>query len=110
MARLKLKPGHNRITFIRDWRKHRKLTLERLADRIGVSTGALSQLERGDVGYTQPMLEALAEALSCEPVDLLTYSPKAAEELRNVWASIPVENREQALKVLSAFRRSGTDG
>ena len=43
--------------------------LERLAERIDVTAGALSQLERGDTGYTQPMLEALVEALSCEPAD-----------------------------------------
>jgi transcriptional regulator with XRE-family HTH domain len=110
MARLRLNPAHNHPTFIREWRKHRGLTLERLADRIGVSTGALSQLERGDVGYTQPMLEALAEALSCEPADLITYSPKAVEDLRRIWAGIPEERQEQALKVLQAFMRDGTSG
>ncbi len=110
MARLKLKPGESRPTFIRDWRKWRDLTLERLADRVGVSTGALSQLERGEVGYTQPMLEALAEALNCEPADLLTYSPQAVKELRSIWAAIPEENREQAMKVLQTFMKSGTDG
>lgn len=105
-----MKPGENRHTFIRDWRKWRKLTLERLADRVGVSVGALSQLERGDVGYTQPMLEALADALNCEPADLITYSPKAVGDLRQIWAKIPQEDQGQALKVLQAFIKDGTNG
>lgn len=56
------------------------------------------------------MLEALAEALNCEPADLLTYSPQAVKELRSIWAAIPEENREQAIKVLQTFMKSGTDG
>src|SRR5438105_716353 len=65
------KPRH----FIKAWRLHRGLTQVRLADRIGVTHGALSQLENGVVSYTQPMLEALAEALQCEPADLLWRDP-----------------------------------
>lgn len=60
---------------IRAWRKHRGLTLERLAERIGVTHGAIAQLERGEVNYTQPMLEALADALSCTPADLVGRPP-----------------------------------
>jgi transcriptional regulator with XRE-family HTH domain len=110
MGKVRSKAPRNTHTFIRDWRKFRHLTLERVAERIGVTAGALSQLERGDVAYTQPMLEALADALSCDPADLITYSPQAVKDLRTIWASIPEENREQALRVLQTFIRSGTDG
>ena len=61
--------------FIRQWRIHRGYTQERLAEIVGVPHGALSQLERGLVNYTQPMLEALAEALRCEPADLIARDP-----------------------------------
>lgn len=63
MAKVKSNLKTKRPTFIRAWRQHRQLTLERLAERIDVTAGALSQLERGDVSYTQPMLEALADAM-----------------------------------------------
>lgn len=98
-----------RPTFIREWRKFRHLTLERLAERIEVTAGALSQLERGDVQYTQPMLEALADALNCEPADLITRSPLAEKGLQLVWDQIPEKDRARALQVLMAFA-TGTDG
>ena len=46
---------------------------------VGVTHGAMSQLERGFIKYTQPMLEALAEALRCTPGDLLTRAPKSED-------------------------------
>lgn len=61
--------------FIREWRKFRGLTQERLAERVDVTAGAISQLENGIVSYTQPTLEALAYALQCEPGDLLSRDP-----------------------------------
>jgi transcriptional regulator with XRE-family HTH domain len=94
-----------RATHIRAWRKERGLTLERLADRIGVTPGALSQLERGDVAYTQPMLEALAEALACEPSDLISRPPGTESGLQLVWSQIPIEDRAKALDVLKAFAK-----
>ena len=42
---------------------------------IGITHGAMSQLERGFTWYTQPMLEALAKVLQCEPADLITRAP-----------------------------------
>lgn len=41
----------------------------------GLTPGAISQLETGVVAYTQPTLEALAEALGCQPGDMLSVDP-----------------------------------
>jgi len=72
------KPRH----FIREWRKKRGLTLEKLAGELEVATSSLSQLETGKQGYSQPMLEAIADALGCDPGDLLTRDP-ASESWRD---------------------------
>lgn len=64
-------------TFIRDWRKHRGLTCQDIADRTGLTQGAISHVERGARGYRQATLEAIARALGCTPVDLLTGPPAA---------------------------------
>lgn len=61
--------------YIREWRKFRSLTQERLAERTPYSTGAISQLETGRTSYTQGILEALASALDCQPGDLLSRNP-----------------------------------
>ncbi len=111
MGKVKPRFKTQRRTYIKEWRKSRHLTLERLAERIGVTAGALSQLERGDVGYTQPMLEALAEALQSNPADLISRMPGSASSLQLVWDAIPDEAKPQALKVLETFaKKDGTDG
>lgn len=104
-----LKP--KRRTFFRDWRKFRHLTLERLALRVDVTPGALSQLERGIINYTQPMLEALADALQCEPGDLISRPPTVDAEppMQLVWDSIPEDRRPHALRVLKTFTDPDTE-
>lgn len=106
MAKVKPNFKTRRKTFIRQWRKHRGLTLDRLSDRIGVTSGALSQLERGDVSYTQSMLEALAEALACEPADLLMRDPTDPEGIWSIWDQLEPAQRRQAIEVLHALRKA----
>lgn len=87
---------------IRQWRKHRGLTLEQLAERIGVTHGALSQLERGEVNYTQPMLEALADELRCTPGDLVTVDPTQDDAIWSLWDQASVGERNQIVAVATA--------
>ena len=95
-VRTNFKPDDGPRHFIRQWRKHRGLTQEQLASRVDVATSTISQLETGKQGYSQPMLEALADALGCQPADLLMRDP-----LREgaVWSI------EQQLKTASPERR-----
>jgi transcriptional regulator with XRE-family HTH domain len=114
-ARPHPKPAR-RPTFIRAWRQHRKLTLAQLADRLSVeleldiSEGQLSRIERGETPYGQDILEAIAQALRCEPADLIMRDP---EQVDSIWTLIdtlkPVE-RLQAVEVLKALKRTGTNG
>ena len=89
--------------FVREWRKHRRLSQEALAERIGKSHSAISQLENGRIDYTQGMLEALADALSCDPADLLMRDPTQTESLWSIWDQIKPENRVQAMRMLKAL-------
>jgi transcriptional regulator with XRE-family HTH domain len=95
-----------RPTFIREWRKHRGLTQERLADRIGMSNGNLSMIERGETGYTQATLEILAEALQCEPADLLVRNPMDAEGIWSLWDKAKPAERKQIVEVVKAMLRT----
>lgn len=93
--------------FIRAWRQHRELTQEQLAERVGMTHGAISQLERGEVNYTQPTLEALAEALSCQPADLIMRDPKSpvwsiVDSLRDISES----EQKRIISIIEAFRKS----
>ena len=93
--------------FIKQWRKHRGLTQQRLADRLGQTHGAVSQLERGLVGYTQSTLEMLADALQCEPADLLWRDPDS--EFGAILAEVrqfPADQQRRIVAILKAFREA----
>jgi transcriptional regulator with XRE-family HTH domain len=90
--------------FIREWRKHRGLTQEQLADRMGITRGYVSQVEKGVRRYDQVFLEAAAEAMNCEPADLIMRDP-AGDALWSIWDQIPKTEREQAVRVLQTFAK-----
>ena len=96
--------------YIREWRKHRGLTQEQLAERIGIARSYLTKIERGSRRYDQPFLEAAAEALRCEPGDIIMRDPTAADSIWSVWETLPPAQRLQAVAVIKALRSTGTDG
>lgn len=56
---------------IRQIRKEKGMTLDGLAEKIGVSNGYLSEMERGVKNINSLRLEQLARALNCSPADLI---------------------------------------
>lgn len=100
----RFKSPPRRPTFIRQWRKHRGLTLEQLAARVEMSVGNLSQIERGEYAYNQDTLEALAFALACEPADLIMRNPLDAEAPWSLWETLKPTQRQQAIRVLKALK------
>jgi transcriptional regulator with XRE-family HTH domain len=64
-----------RRTFIREWRLHRGLTQEQLAERMGISVPQLSLIENGKRPYTQATLEAAAYALNTDTASLMMRDP-----------------------------------
>lgn len=89
--------------FIREWRKYRGLTLVQLAHRVGVSQPTVSRIERGEQPYSQPILDAFAEALGCEPSDLIGRLPGAPSELTLLVNKVPPEKAEAVATILRAF-------
>lgn len=90
---------------IRAWREHRGLTLERLAERVDSTAATISRIERGQRPYSQPLLEALAEALGCEPSDLVMRQPRSKDDIE-IWSVIEGlghDERRRALQVLKAL-------
>ena len=60
---------------IRQWRKRRKLTLEKLFDQLGTSAGHLHKWETGKVAITVDRLQEVANAREMEDVSLLWAAP-----------------------------------
>ena len=74
---------------IRDLRKHRKVTLRELADRMGRSVGFLSQVERGISRPTVADLTAIGEALGTPT----TYFYSLSKPRSVPWVTRPAERR-----------------
>ncbi|UNT96131.1 helix-turn-helix domain-containing protein [Allobaculum mucilyticum] len=59
----------------------RKISLKDLAEEVGITNANLSKLKTGKASAVRfSTLEALCEALHCQPGDLLEYDPNASEE------------------------------
>ena len=59
----------------------RKMSLKELSDRVGVSNVNLSKMKTGKISAIRfSTLEAICEALSCQPGDILEYAPDAESD------------------------------
>lgn len=83
-----------RRTYLREWRDYRGLTQEQACERIDIERSTLSRIERGEVPYSQGLLEAAAIAYGCEPWDLLHVNPKVEGDV---------------LDMIDRFRQAGPD-
>ncbi len=90
--------------YVREWRKFRGLTQERLAERTPYTTGAISQLETGRTNYTQDMLEALAHALDCKPGDLISRNPYMDGDVIYLFNDLTDEKKRIALEMLRSLK------
>ena len=58
----------------------RRMTLTALADQVGMTLANLSILKTGKARAIRfSTLEAICEALSCQPGDILQFEPEGAE-------------------------------
>ena len=61
----------------------RRMTLTELADQIGMALANLSILKTGKARAIRfSTLEAICEALACQPGDILHFEPEQAERQR----------------------------
>ena len=71
----------------------RRMTLTELADRVGLALANLSILKTGKARAIRfSTLEAICEALSCQPGDILRYEPELAEPERPAAAGKPTSS------------------
>lgn len=103
-TRQRLKQPQRRRHYVREWRKFRGLTQEQLADRLDVATSTISQLETGKQGYSQAILEALAEALACQPADLLRRDPNKEGEVVDLFDGLSDDRRALAIEMLKTLK------
>jgi len=117
--------------YLRAWREAKGLTLEAVAERVGIlgaerrdaaddplsspkkfTHASLSRIERGLQPYSQPLLEILAHIYMTDPGSLIMRDPSDPEGLWSIWDRLPTNQRSAALAMLQglAGQRTGTDG
>ena len=101
-----LPKSHRRPTFIREWRKSKNLTLEKLADRLGVSHATLSRIENGKQDYNQTLLELLADALGTDPASLLIRKPNDPEGIWSIWDQAKPGTQRQLVEIGRALLKT----
>jgi transcriptional regulator with XRE-family HTH domain len=95
------KPRHKlRPTFLRQWRRHRGLTLERAAEFFHMTGQNLGKIERGQVPYDQTLLERAAELYACVVADLLMRDPSDPEGMWSLWDRARPAERRQAVELI----------
>ena len=59
----------------------RKISLKELSEQVGLSNVNLSKMKTGKISAIRlSTLEAVCEALNCQPGDILEYDPDAPDD------------------------------
>ncbi len=62
----------------------RKISLNDLAEKVGITNVNLSKMKTGKISAIRfSTLEAICDALSCQPGDILEYDPNAIKDEEN---------------------------
>ena len=106
--KLRPKRAPTRPIFVRQWREARGITQEQLAELIDASTATISRIESGKQNLTMSAIDAIAEALNVEPLDLMYRDPN--NQVDTIFAEIKgatAEQQEQISRVVRALLAAG---
>lgn len=96
-------------TFIKEWRQFRRLTQQQLGDAIDKDASQISNIESGRSNYTQETLEAIADALDCEPADLLVRHPQDPDGIWAVWDQAKAQERRTIVELARTILKTAND-
>ena len=85
MANKFKKKGPYQKHFVAKWRSRFDLSQDELAEQIGTSKATISRLENYENGYSQDLIEAIAEALGLSPASLLAIDPNDENDILTIW-------------------------
>jgi transcriptional regulator with XRE-family HTH domain len=105
------KPVHKRApTFLRQWRKHKGLTQEEVAEQLSVDTTTVGRIEKGELPYNQDYLERIAIIFGVDVTDLLAVNPLQLDPPKVVYDRLrhaPAEVQNRAIAIIEALLAAG---
>jgi len=95
---------------IKELRKARKLSQEKLAEKADISTQYLSRIEIGQENPTLDLFIKLAVALEVELGEIFNFGHTATDKeikqaIRNLEKTLPPEKLRLAFKIIKAIER-----
>ncbi len=101
------RPPHH----LKAWRKFRRMTQDELAAAVDTSKSVISDMERDNLQLSPKWAHKLAPVLKTTAGHLIDTDPASLDsDILEIWTQISEGDREQAVKVLRSFVRTGTDG
>jgi transcriptional regulator with XRE-family HTH domain len=97
------KKHRRRRHYFKEWREHRGLTQEKVAERIGTTKTRVSMKEGGKEPYDQPYLEALSDALNIDPASLIMRNPGDGDAIWSIWERAKPGERETIERLAGAI-------
>lgn len=85
------------------WRKKKKVTQERLCERLEIEQSTLSRWETGKTPMTLEMAHAYAEAIGIEPEDLWRHPDTPISELVLLDRRLDAKARARVVAVVKAM-------
>lgn len=94
--------------YFREWRQHRRLSLEAAGELLEMSHANLSRIELGRQPYCEDDVDRMMRAYKCRREDLLFRNPTDPEVYWQIWDRLrsPTAQR-QATAILEALVSSG---
>lgn len=119
---VRMENGHPRH-YLREWRKHRQLTLEGVAERIELlgatrpssdptvrpitmTHATLSRIERGLIPYGQPLLELLADIYQADVASLIRINPERGDTIYSILDTLPPVERTRVIEFAKALKNT----
>jgi transcriptional regulator with XRE-family HTH domain len=116
--------------FLKEWRKHKGLSLEQLADRVrelaatrpvspdfaypvSVTYATLSRIERFKMAYSQTLMELLAEIYGTTEGSLIMRDPTSPDDPWSIYERLKALEPSQLRVVdatVEALKKTGTEG
>jgi transcriptional regulator with XRE-family HTH domain len=92
---------------IKELRKHKGLSQEKVAEIMGISPKYLSNIERGKENPTLDTFIKLANALNIEVSDIFNYShEKSSKELRKLITDLLKDGDENQVKLFARIAQA----
>lgn len=99
-------PYASMAIFLKEWRVHRELSQEQLAERLETTSATISRWERGKANWKAEHLPELADALGCDIEDLFWNPSKPNYEAWRIFRGMSPEKQKQVLSVIKALDAS----